>query len=163
MSLDFKRLEQVLAGAAARNDPAERASYLAQACGEDRALRAEVERLLAANQQAGDFLETPAIREVQSAECGVQNGGTRLVEKPGARIGRYKLLEEIGEGAFGVVYMAEQLEPVQRKVALKIIKAGMDTREVVARFEAERQALALMDHPNIARVFDAGVAQTARP
>ena len=81
----------------------------------------------------------------------------------GSRIGRYKLLERIGEGGFGVVYMAEQVEPVQRKVALKIVKAGMDTREVIARFEAERQALALMDHPNIARVFDGGVTDTGRP
>src|SRR5512137_1811053 len=166
MSLDFHRLEQVLAEAAARADPAERAAFLAQACGEDRELRAEVERLLAAHQQAGDFLECGVL----NAKCGVknaegrrQNGDLDLVEKVGTRIGRYKLLEEIGEGAFGVVYMAEQVEPVQRKVALKIIKAGMDTREVVARFEAERQALALMDHPNIARVFDGGVTQTGRP
>ena len=79
-----------------------------------------------------------------------------LSERPGQTIGRYKLLEEIGEGGMGVVYMAEQREPVRRKVALKIIKPGMDTREVVARFEAERQALAMMDHPNIARIFDGG-------
>ncbi len=177
MSFDFHRLEQVLAGAAARSDPAERGAYLAQACGEDRELRVEVERLLAANEQAGDFLESPAIREMQNSEGGMQNGEAeaigvqagdthdeaRLLERPGTRIGHYKLLEEIGEGAFGVVYMAEQLEPVQRKVALKIIKAGMDTREVVARFEAERQALALMDHPNIAKVFDGGVTQAGRP
>ncbi len=78
-------------------------------------------------------------------------------------IGRYKLLEQIGEGGFGVVYMAEQQEPVRRKVALKIIKLGMDTREVVARFEAERQALAMMDHPNIATVFDGGATDTGRP
>src|SRR5262245_19295616 len=79
-----------------------------------------------------------------------------LIERTGMKIGRYRLLQQIGEGGFGVVFMAEQTEPVQRKVALKIIKAGMDTREVIARFEAERQALALMDHPNIARVLDAG-------
>ena len=79
-----------------------------------------------------------------------------LAERPGTTIGRYKLLEQIGEGGMGVVYMAEQREPVRRKVALKIIKPGMDTREVIARFEAERQALALMDHPNIAKVLDAG-------
>jgi serine/threonine protein kinase len=84
-------------------------------------------------------------------------------EAAGLRIGRYKLLEKIGEGGFGVVYMAEQLEPVQRRVALKIIKAGMDTRQVIARFEAERQALALMDHPNIAQVLDAGATETGRP
>ena len=83
----------------------------------------------------------------------------RLSEKPGTIIGRYKLLQEIGEGGFGVVYMAEQTEPVRRKVALKIIKPGMDTKQVIARFEAERQALALMDHPNIAKVLDAGTTR----
>jgi len=86
-----------------------------------------------------------------------------MAEGPGTRIGRYKLLEQIGQGGFGVVYMAEQVEPVQRKVALKVVKAGMDTKEVIARFEAERQALALMDHPNIARVLDAGTTQAGRP
>src|SRR5215467_10026870 len=86
-----------------------------------------------------------------------------VIEPTGMMIGRYKLLEKLGEGGFGVVYMAEQQEPVQRKVALKIIKAGMDTREVIARFEAERQALALMDHPNIARVLDGGTTEAKRP
>jgi serine/threonine protein kinase len=85
------------------------------------------------------------------------------LEQPGTQVGRYKLLQEIGEGGFGVVYMAEQLEPVTRRVAVKIIKPGMDTRAVIARFEAERQALAMMDHPNIARVFDAGTTATGRP
>jgi len=86
-----------------------------------------------------------------------------VIELPGTMIGRYKLLEKIGEGGFGVVFMAEQVEPVQRKVALKIIKAGMDTKEVIARFEAERQAIALMDHPNIARALDAGATEAGRP
>src|SRR5947209_8831245 len=86
-----------------------------------------------------------------------------VAEGPGARIGVYKLLQQIGEGGFGVVYMAEQQEPVRRKVALKIIKPGMDTKEVMARFESERQALALMDHPNIARVLDAGATESGRP
>jgi len=86
-----------------------------------------------------------------------------LVERPGTVIGRYKLLEQIGEGGFGVVYMAEQTEPISRRVALKIIKLGMDTKEVIARFEAERQALAMMEHPNIAKVFDAGATDTGRP
>ena len=84
-------------------------------------------------------------------------------EKPGDRIGRYKLLQQIGEGGGGVVYMAEQEEPVRRRVALKVIKLGMDTKSVIARFEAERQALALMDHPNIAKVLDAGATETGRP
>src|SRR5579859_3947823 len=84
-------------------------------------------------------------------------------ERIGTTIGRYKLLQQIGEGGFGVVFMAEQTEPVQRRVALKVIKAGMDTREIIARFEAERQALALMDHPNIAHVLDGGTTATRRP
>jgi serine/threonine protein kinase len=86
-----------------------------------------------------------------------------LTERPGNRIGSYKLLQEIGEGGMGTVFMAEQTEPVQRKVALKVIKAGMDSRQVIARFEAERQALALMDHPNIAKVFDGGATESGRP
>ena len=86
-----------------------------------------------------------------------------ITEKPGDRIGRYKLLQQIGEGGCGTVYMAEQTEPVRRRVALKVIKLGMDTKQVIARFEAERQALALMDHPNIAKVLDAGATETGRP
>ncbi len=130
---------------------AERARYLDDACQGKPELRQRVEALLLAHEQADHFLET--------------NGPEpdALQEGPGTVIGRYKLLEEIGEGAFGRVFMAEQTEPVSRKVALKIIKAGMDTREVIARFEAERQALALMDHPNIAKVLDAGATETGRP
>jgi serine/threonine protein kinase len=86
-----------------------------------------------------------------------------LSEQPGDKIGRYKLLEQIGEGGFGVVYVADQEEPVRRRVALKVIKLGMDTKEVIARFEQERQALALMDHPNIAKVLDAGATASGRP
>src|SRR5205807_2885807 len=84
-------------------------------------------------------------------------------ERPGTKIGRYKLLEQIGEGGFGIVFLAEQTRPVRRKVALKVLKAGMETRQVVARFEAERQALAIMDHPNIAKVFDGGATPSGRP
>jgi len=86
-----------------------------------------------------------------------------IAEKPGDKIGRYKLLQQIGEGGCGVVYMADQEEPIKRRVALKVIKPGMDTKEVLGRFEAERQALAMMDHPNIAKVFDAGATETGRP
>ena len=166
MSLDFNRLEQILAEASAKADAAQRAAFLDEECGQDRELRAEVDRLLAAGQQAGDFLETPV--QLVAGVAGEENDAAAedsvgAIEGAGSIIGRYKLLEEIGEGAFGVVFMAEQLEPVQRQVALKIIKAGMDTREVIARFEAERQALALMDHPNIAHVFDGGVTQAGRP
>src|SRR5881394_3603194 len=101
----------------------------------------------------------------QAAELGEHSPVvvTPVTEKPGDRIGRYKLLQQIGEGGMGIVYMAEQEEPIRRRVALKVIKLGMDTRDVVARFEAERQALALMDHPNIARVFDGGATDTGRP
>ena len=102
-------------------------------------------------------------RRPEAATIKVEPEPDMVLEAGGLRIGRYKLLEKIGEGGFGVVYMAEQVEPVQRKVAFKIIKPGMDTRQVIARFEAERQALALMDHPNIARVLDAGATETGRP
>ncbi len=125
----------------------DRRAFLDGARRHDAACRAEVESLLNAHDEAAGFLDSPA-------------GGSPvtiaqpLSEAAGSVIGRYKLLERIGEGGFGVVYMADQLQPVQRRVALKIIKLGMDTKQVIARFEAERQALALMDHANIARVLD---------
>jgi serine/threonine protein kinase/tetratricopeptide (TPR) repeat protein len=135
----------------------ERAGYLASACADDPELRRKVEALLEAHDGVGDFLEEP----LPGAGPGdrVEAPG----EKPGDRIGRYRLLQQIGEGGCGVVYMAEQEEPVRRRVALKIIKPGMDTKSVIARFEAERQALALMDHPSIAKVFDAGATESGRP
>jgi ankyrin repeat protein/serine/threonine protein kinase len=142
-------------------DAAERRAYLDRACAGDAALRAEVESLLAANSAAGDFLLRPAATGTEAAQETVRP--SKLSETAGTRIGRYKLLEPIGEGGFGVVWMAEQEEPVRRRVALKIIKLGMDTKEVVARFEAERQALAMMDHPHIASVFDGGATDTGRP
>src|SRR5688572_20408736 len=134
-----------------------RAAYLAQTCAGDEALRARVEALLKVHDEQQSFLQSPA-----SAESAFLNLPISLLP-PGTMIGRYKLLEPIGEGGYGSVFMAEQTSPVQRKVALKIIKAGMDTRRVIARFEAERQALALMDHPHIAKVFDAGITDTGRP
>ena len=136
----------------------ERAAYLERACGGDVELRERVERLLQVHDQAGDFLEKPPTEASFESRTGASAG-----EKPGDRIGRYKLLQQIGEGGCGVVFMAEQEEPVRRRVALKIIKPGMDTNSVMARFEAERQALAMMDHPNIAKVFDAGATQSGRP
>jgi serine/threonine protein kinase/tetratricopeptide (TPR) repeat protein len=136
---------------------AEREAFLVDACGDDEALRAEIDALLAARDLQGDFLASPA--DVASAETLAGGPG----EGPSSTIGKYKLLQQIGEGGFGVVYMAEQEQPVRRKVALKIIKLGMDTRQVIARFEAERQALALMDHPHIAKVLDAGATETGRP
>src|SRR5687767_5339988 len=135
----------------------ERAVFLDEACGGDSALRQRIEVLLTAHEQPASFLQTA---------IGVDFEATLdppILLRSGTVVGRYKLLEPIGEGGYGTVFMAEQTSPVQRKVALKIIKAGMDTRQVIARFEAERQALALMDHPNIAKVFDAGVTDTGRP
>jgi serine/threonine protein kinase/WD40 repeat protein len=140
--------------------PELRTAYLDRACGSDRRLRQRVEALLRAAASAGDFLEQPPTGLSGGADAALLVSGR--CEKPGDRIGRYRLLERIGEGGCGVVYMAEQEEPVRRRVALKIIKLGMDTRAVVARFEAERQALALMDHPNIAKVLDGGAMQTGR-
>src|SRR6185436_18955110 len=128
-----------------------RASFLDKACNGDATLRQRIERLFAADAGAGNFLRNPEDTTTTSA---------LVSEKPGDRIGRYRLLERIGRGGGGVVYLAEQEEPVQRRVALKILKLGMDTQSVVARFEAERQALAMMDHPNIARVLDAGATET---
>jgi eukaryotic-like serine/threonine-protein kinase len=133
---------------------AERLPFVKGACGGDAALCARVLALLQAHGTDAGFLP-------DQPEGGAT--GVSVSEKPGDRIGRYKLLEKIGEGGCGVVYMAEQEEPIRRRVALKVIKLGMDTKQVVARFEAERQALALMDHPNIAKVLDAGATETGRP
>jgi WD40 repeat protein/serine/threonine protein kinase len=135
----------------------ERQEYLDETCAGDAALRAEVESLLEASARAGSFLESPAPKLVTTAD------EQPVSEPPGPVIGPYKLLEQIGEGSFGVVFMAEQTHPVRRRVALKVLKPGMDTRQVVARFEAERQALALMDHPHIAHVFDGGETASGRP
>jgi len=135
-----------------------RAAYLQGACGKDITLRRKVEELLKEHFASDSLLSKPAVDGAPTAL-----GDTQITEGPGAQIGRYKLLQKLGEGGFGVVYMAEQKEPVKRRVALKIIKLGMDTGQVVARFEAERQALAMMDHPNIAKVLDAGATDTGRP
>src|SRR5436190_10396040 len=145
--------EDIFHEALARN-PADRAAYLRRACVGNSALRASVDALLRADIGATGFLTSPP-----------QDVAVELpaAEVPGTAIGPYKLLEQIGEGGFGVVYLAEQTRPVRRKVALKVLKPGMDTGQVVARFEAERQALAIMDHPNIAKVFDGGATPTGRP
>jgi serine/threonine protein kinase/WD40 repeat protein len=140
--------------------PLERSNYLDSACAGNAALRAEVDALMAAADKAGSFLNRPAADPNVVEPTVLTN---TISERPGSVIGPYKLLQQIGEGGFGVVYMAEQETPVRRTVALKIIKPGMDSREVIARFEAERQALALMDHQNIARVLDAGATETGRP
>jgi serine/threonine protein kinase/tetratricopeptide (TPR) repeat protein len=134
----------------------QRTAFLDAQCAGDPALRAAVEALLAAEQSAGAFLAGPTL------EPSVSTPPTTGIPTP-RQIGHYKLLQEIGEGGFGTVWLAEQEQPVRRRVALKVIKLGMDTRQVIARFEAERQALAIMDHPNIARVFDAGATDNGRP
>jgi non-specific serine/threonine protein kinase/serine/threonine-protein kinase len=137
----------------------ERAAYLDRVCGSDRSLRARVEGLLRAHDEDDDFLENPG----SAPTVDVAPGGRPTSEGPGTVIGPYKLMEQIGEGGMGVVFVAEQNQPVRRRVALKVIKPGMDSRQVVARFEAERQALAMMDHPNIAKVHDGGTTASGRP
>ncbi len=138
------------------NSEEERKAFLAERFTELPDIRAPVESLLKAYEDAGSFLESPPT-EIAETEY------TPISERAGESIGPYKLLQQIGEGGMGVVYMAEQTRPVERRVALKIIKPGMDSRQVIARFEAERQALALMDHPNIAKVLDASTTQSGRP
>ncbi len=137
--------------------PEARAEYLKCACGSDPAAIDRVNALLRGHERDEEFLESPALA------APTLESSAAVAEKPGTLIGPYKLLQVIGEGGMGVVYMAEQKEPVKRRVALKIIKPGMDTRQVIARFEAERQALALLDHPNIAKVLDAGATDSGRP
>jgi serine/threonine protein kinase len=136
-----------------------RAAFLAEACGDDSLLRQQVEAMLQAHGAADSFLEKPAAAMAATADV----TATPAIEAEGARIGPYKMLQPIGEGGMGVVWMAEQQEPVRRMVAVKIIKPGMDSAQIIARFEAERQALALMDHLNIARVLDAGATASGRP
>ncbi|HEX3625239.1 MAG TPA: protein kinase [Verrucomicrobiae bacterium] len=157
MSTSSNREEEIFE--AALNLPeAERAAYVDNACGGDSGLRARVTELLKAHAVSGSFMKAPAVAARKTIVLSMP-----LDEKPGDKIGRYKLLQQIGEGGCGVVYMAEQEEPVRRRVALKVIKLGMDTKSVIARFEAERQALAMMDHPNIAKVLDAGATENGRP
>ena len=149
----------------------ERAAFLDRACGGNVALRRRLEALLGRFDQIGTFLENPVVSvEERARQEAVLSGQATcatvlvpIVEKAGDRIGRYKLLQQIGEGGCGVVYMAEQEEPIRRRVALKVIKLGMDTKSVIARFEVERQALALMDHASIAKILDAGATETGRP
>jgi eukaryotic-like serine/threonine-protein kinase len=143
--------------------PAERTDFLERACAGDEPLRRRVEALLNAHERPESILDhaAPSLPAPLLSNDSIDQPS--VVEVPGTVIGSYKLLEQIGEGGFGVVFMAEQQQPVRRKVALKVVKAGMDTRQVIARFEAERQALALMDHPNISRVFDGGETDSGRP
>ncbi len=156
MSLDLDRVEAIFASARAIGDPDRQAAFLDGACLDDPEIRARVDALLAAHQEAGSFLARPA-------DVGITVDAPVPHEGPGGRIGPYKLLEQIGEGGMGVVWMAEQTAPMRRLVALKVVRAGLDSAQAVARFETERQALALMDHPNIARVLDAGTTDSGRP
>jgi serine/threonine protein kinase/tetratricopeptide (TPR) repeat protein len=170
MPIDLNRAREIFIEAVGKVPPEQWETYLSTRCGQDAELHRHVRRLLQAHVDAGSFLDRPAVpppckgADPPAADDG-PTGAARdeCRQRPGAVIGPYKLLQPIGEGGMGIVFMAEQSEPVRRKVALKIIKPGMDSRQVVARFEAERQALALMDHPNIARVHDAGTTEDGRP
>src|SRR5262249_43339702 len=151
----FMSEESIFAEALEKKGAA-RAAFLDVHCRNDVELRQRLEALLRASDNPDPFLEAPAPVFAATVE-------EPITERPGTVIGSYKLLEQIGEGGFGVVFLAEQKEPVRRKVALKILKPGMDTRQVIGRFEAERQALAIMDHPNIAKVHDGGASASGRP
>jgi eukaryotic-like serine/threonine-protein kinase len=158
MNIKGKQEETIFEAARQIGDASQRQVYLQAACAGDPAMRERLQEMLAAQPDAdGLFQGGAASLELPASTMALRT------EKPGDRIGRYKLRETIGEGGCGVVYVAEQEEPVRRRVALKVIKLGMDTRNVIARFEAERQALAMMDHPNIAKVLDAGATETGRP
>src|SRR6266542_6648412 len=148
-----------------KESPTERQAYLAEVCAGQPALREQVEALLRLYENAGSFLEKPAVEAGPTGAFLPALGGiaAAVQEQPGTVIGPYKLVQVIGEGGMGTVFLAQQTEPVRRLVALKLIKPGMDSKQVIARFEAERQALALMDHPNIAKVHDAGTSEAGRP
>jgi WD40 repeat protein/serine/threonine protein kinase len=166
MAQDLQRARELFLHAVGQLPPEQWDAYLVQACGPDEELRRQAARLLQAHREAGSFLDQPAAGlAATGAFARGPEGGAAAVppEIAGTVIGPYKLLEQIGEGGMGAVWMAQQTEPVKRLVALKLIKAGMDSKQVLARFEAERQALALMDHPNIARVLDAGTTAAGRP
>ncbi len=163
--------DAVFYAAASISDPMQRQQFLDQACAGNAELRAVVDEMLAAHDEAEPFFAKGRSALVLPPEeiPPIATAGNETIENPnadeyvGTFVGRYKLLQRIGEGGCGVVYMAEQEKPVRRRVALKVIKLGMDTKSVIARFDAERQALALMDHPNIARVLDAGATEAGRP
>ena len=152
---EYDQIKEIFLGALELGSQRERADYLEEACGENRDLHRTIKTLVREYEEVDG--------ESASTAAGSSSDPDPTTENPGTIIGRYKLLEKIGEGGFGSVYMADQTEPVSRRVALKLVKPGMDSKEVIARFEAERQALALMDDPNIAKVFDAGTTDAGRP
>ena len=164
--------ETIFAAALEKANPADRAAYLEGACAGDPEIRRRVEALLRAHDQSGDLLDPPVpgsrpnthpATDTPAGPPAERPSARPIAEGPGTRVGPYRLLQVIGEGGMGVVFLAEQETPVRRQVALKVIKPGMDTAQVVARFEAERQALALMDHNHIAKVLDAGTTDSGRP
>jgi serine/threonine protein kinase len=157
MKPESKRVRELFVAAVGEIDPDRRDDFLLARTAGDEGLLREVRLLLEAHYDAGSFLDAPAPAPT------IADDPSRLAEGPGKVIGPYMLMEPIGEGGMGVVYVAEQTQPVRRHVALKVIKPGMDTKQVIARFEAERQALAMMDHPNIARIFDGGLTDSGRP
>src|SRR6266481_604361 len=157
MQADLQRVKELFLAALQQDGAAKRSEFLDRECRSDLDLRQRVDALLVQHEAAGSFLESPAVPFAATIDEPAAS------ERPGTVIGPYKLLQQIGEGGFGTVFMAEQTQPLQRKVALKVIKPGMDSRQVIARFEAERQALAMMDHVNIARVLDAGATEAGRP
>jgi len=158
------RIREIFIEAVEIADAAERAAYLAAACGGDAALRREVEELLASHARDEQFfLDRPPAALPHSFASAARDSTEPASQPLGSQIGPYRLVQVLGEGGMGIVYLAEQKQPVERQVALKIIKAGMDSRQTIARFESERQALAMMDHPNIARVLDAGISSRQTP
>jgi serine/threonine protein kinase len=163
MPKDLRRARELFMHAVGKLPPERWDSYVSEACGGDTELAQQVKHFLQVHVEAGTFLERPAPAPGATRDFVAEPTCESHSCSAGTVIGSYKLLEPIGEGGFGVVYAAEQTQPVRRRVALKILKPGMDTRQVIARFEAERQALALMDHPNIARVFDGGATPSGRP
>ena len=154
--------ESLFAAALEINDDVERKAFLDRECWGNDAQREQIEELVAAYESTSNPLDRPIPMMTEAFQPSEENHET-VTEKPGTMVGSYKLMEEIGEVGFGLVFGAQRQEPFRQKVALKVIKPGMDTREVIARFEAERQALALMDHPHIAKVLDAGTTDSGRP
>src|SRR5262249_46542403 len=157
VSVDFGKMQVIFLAAVEGHRPEDWDAYLDQACAGDEELRRQVSLLLKAHREAGSVPGAAASGQGPTAAY------QPAAEAVGGGIGPYKLLQGIGEGGMGTVYMAEQTQPVQRRVALKVIKPGMDSQQVIARFESERQALALMDHPNIAKVLDADTTDSGRP
>jgi serine/threonine protein kinase len=170
MRPEFKHVKEIFLAAVEKADPAEREAFLREACGVDDSLRRQVDGLLRRHEDAGSFLEHPPLDDPGTGPFAALADTAALAPSRalqsaavGTKIGPYKLVQQLGEGGMGTVWVAEQTEPIKRRVALKLIKPGLDTAQVVRRFEAERQALALMDHSNIAKVLDAGATIAGRP